>query len=306
MSELMSSQAKWPLNGLLLLDKPTGLTSHAACDRVRRRFDLRKVGHLGTLDPLATGLLPIAVGEAVKYAGYGLLADKSYAVTVRLGVTTTTDDIDGEVVSERPLAGLNTQAINALMDRYLGTIDQVPPRYCALKYRGRPYYDWARRGQDIPRPARSVTITAIRLCAIRGQELDLEVDCSKGTYIRALARDLGEDWGCGGCVSRLRRLSVSPWVNPTMVTLSALETMTGAALSECLLPVDSLFPHLPTLQVGEVAERHLRQGRVVACLPVAPPESLVCLRGYDQRFFGLGKMMSDCRCKGHRLLADLG
>ena len=196
------------IDGMLLLDKSPGMSSNGAVQRVKRLFQANKVGHTGSLDPIATGLLPLCLGEATKLSGFVLETDKRYFVRVRLGRTTTTADIEGETVETKPIPALNEAMLKPILARFRGEIDQVPPMYSALKQGGRRLYDLARQGIEVEREARRVSIYELILLESGADYLDLEVHCSKGTYIRSLAVDIGAELGCGGHVEQLRRIAV--------------------------------------------------------------------------------------------------
>lgn len=215
----MTASAKRRVDGILLLDKPEGMTSNRALQRVKHLFAARKAGHTGSLDPLATGLLPLCFGEATKVSGFLLEADKRYRVTCRLGITTTTGDREGEPLQRRPVPVLDDAAITAVLQRFIGRIEQVPPMYSALKHKGERLYHLARQGIEVERAPRAVTIHDLVLLARGEEELELEVHCSKGTYVRTLCEDIGEALGCGAHVTALRRTALGPFVDVSMVTL---------------------------------------------------------------------------------------
>ena len=214
-----------PLHGIVLLDKPQGLSSNQALQRVRHLFRAEKGGHTGALDPLATGLLPLCLGEATKIAGLLLGAYKAYETVAVLGATTDTDDADGVVLQERPVPALDDAAIEAALQPLAGVIQQRAPIYSALKQGGEPLYAKARRGEAIEAPVREVEVRQIRLLGRDGNRVRLHVECGSGTYIRSLVRDLGEALGCGAHVAVLRRLWVEPFTAPRMWTLDALEAL---------------------------------------------------------------------------------
>lgn len=210
-------------SGIILLDKPLGLSSNAALQRVKRAFGAVKAGHAGTLDPLATGMLPILLGEATKIAGYLLHKDKAYRITCRLGQTTTTYDAEGEVTRERPVPPLDRTHLQTLLAGFTGRIRQTAPIYSAIKQGGQPLYKKARRGEAVEAPTREVEILSIRIDHIGDDTLTLTVECGTGTYIRSLAHDLGEQLGCGAHVTALRRSWVSPFAETAMHTLEAVQ-----------------------------------------------------------------------------------
>ncbi|MET0441894.1 MAG: tRNA pseudouridine(55) synthase TruB, partial [Casimicrobiaceae bacterium] len=239
MRELVQRPPRQRVDGVLLLDKPTGLSSNAALQRARRAFNAEKAGHTGTLDPLASGLLPLCFGEATKFARFLLDADKRYTATVRFGTTTTTQDAEGEVVATAPVT-LDRAAIEAALAAFRGVIRQVPPAYSALKHQGRSHYEYARAGIDVPRAAREVRISSLKLTAWNPPDAILDVECSKGTYIRTLAADLGDALGCGAHLAALRREATGGFSIGDAVALDALEAQAPEARALALLPVDTL------------------------------------------------------------------
>ena len=251
------------VDGVLLLDRPVGLSSNAALQQAKRRFRAEKAGHTGTLDPLASGLLPICFGEATKFAHMLLDADKTYVALVRLGTTTTTGDVEGEVLQTRNVT-VSRQYVEAVLPRFIGRIMQIPPRYAALKYRGRNYYEYAREGIEIPRPGREVVIHSMTLDACTPPDLSLTIRCGKGTYVRVLAEDIGLALGCGAHLAALRRLETGG------LRLSAsctLETLAGLSDDECdarLLPPDTLVAALPRIDLEPVEALRFAQGQAVA------------------------------------------
>ncbi|MBA8885386.1 tRNA pseudouridine(55) synthase TruB [Dokdonella fugitiva] len=264
------------VHGILLLDKPAGLSSNQALQKARRLFRADKAGHTGSLDPLATGLLPVCFGEATKIAGLLLGARKAYAAECALGVSTTTDDAEGEVLERRVVPPLDDEAIRRAAAGLTGRITQVPPVYSALKQGGEPLYRRARRGEDVVAPAREVAVYRFDLLGRAGDRLRLEVECGSGTYVRSLVRDLGERLGCGAHVTALRRLWVEPFMQPRMFTLERLEALAAegeAALDACLLPLERGLAALPQLAVSATEAILLGQGR----RPVRPGATAVPL-----------------------------
>jgi tRNA pseudouridine55 synthase len=269
MTETMSSaRTKRRIDGVLLLDKPKGLSSNAALQRAKRLYRAEKAGHTGTLDPLATGLLPICFGEATKFAQLLLDADKTYVATLRLGTTTTTGDAEGEVVAARAVAA-SRQDLEAVLPRFMGRIAQVPPRYSALKRDGRKYYEYAREGVEIVRTAREVEVRAIGLVSWRAPEAELSVRCGKGTYIRALAEDIGEALGCGAHLAALSRTAAGEFTLAGAITLDTLEQRTETERDAALLPVDALVAGLNRLDFDGADAIRLVQGRPIACAGLA-------------------------------------
>lgn len=268
------------VSGILLLDKPAGLSSNAALQKARRLLRAEKGGHTGSLDPLATGLLPICLGEATKIAGLLLGSRKAYRTQARLGLTTTTDDAEGEPLEQRAVPTLDDDTIRAALATLTGRIVQVPPVYSALKQGGEPLYRRARRGEDVAAPPREVEVHRLDLLAQAGDRLDLHVECGSGTYVRSLVRDLGERLGCGAHVVALRRLWVEPFVAPRMYTLEALERMAetdAAALDGLLLPLEEGLSGYPQARLDAAQAGRLRQGQTLAWN--GPPGPCVALDG---------------------------
>lgn len=270
-----------PLNGVLLLDKPSGVTSNRALQAVKRLYRADKAGHTGTLDPLATGLLPICFGEATKFAGGLLDAGKRYEATIKLGVTTTTGDAEGEVI-ERCAVGIQPDEIEAALRRQRGDIEQVPPMHSALKHDGRPLYRYARDGIAIERAPRKVVIHELVLKAAHGDEIELIAHCSKGVYVRVLAEDIGRALGCGAHLLRLRRTAVGQFEIANATTLAAIEAMTADERDRRLLEQDSMLSALPSIMLDAARVRDLMRGQRVA---VDRPTAQGRLRVYD-----------DCQC----------
>ena len=270
---LSTSPTPAPLTGILLLDKPQGISSNHALQQAKRLFVAAKAGHTGSLDPLATGLLPVCFGEATKIAGYLLGARKAYAAECRLGVTTDTFDSDGTVLAERPVPKLNEASIRDALTVLTGRIVQVPPVYSALKQRGVPLYKRARRGEDVVAPPREVDVFRFELVERTGDTLRLAVECGSGTYVRSLVRDLGEALGCGAHLTALRRLWVEPFREPRMFTLdelSALREQGGAAaLTDTLLPIEAGLADWPVLQLDDASTDAVAHGRALG-VDVAP------------------------------------
>jgi tRNA pseudouridine55 synthase len=252
------------VSGILLLDKPQGISSNRALQRAKHLFGAAKAGHTGSLDPLATGLLPVCFGEATKIAGYLLGARKAYAAECRLGVTTDTCDSDGAVLVERAVPALEDAAIRRELARLTGRITQIPPVYSALKQGGVPLYKRARRGEEVVAPPREVDVFRFDLTARDGDKLRLHVECGSGTYVRSLVRDLGEALGCGAHLTALRRLWVEPFREPCMFTLDELALLrerAAAALHEILLPIDAGLADWPILKLDERSTDDVAHGR---------------------------------------------
>lgn len=283
------------VDGLLLLDKPAGLSSNQAMQRARHIFRARKAGHTGSLDPLATGLLPICFGEATKIAGLLLGADKAYLATAVLGITTDTDDADGVTLRERAVPPLDDADIEAALAPLRGEIEQRAPIYSALKQGGEPLYARARRGEAIEAPLRTVTVHSLQLLERDNERLRLGVECGSGTYIRSLVRDLGESLGCGAHVEQLRRTWVDPFRQPRMFTLEALEQLAGqgeAALDAALLSIEAGLTGFSRVGLDEAQARALGYGQPVQ--PAAKPEegagTTVAVHDQDGRVLGIGRI----------------
>lgn len=294
-----------PVNGILPLDKPAGVTSNGALQIVKRLYQARKAGHTGSLDELATGLLPLCFGEATKVSAYLLDADKHYRATCQLGIKTTTADALGEVISERPVPDLTSASLAAVLSRFTGSIEQVPPMHSALKHRGKRLYELARAGVEVERPPRPVTIHALELVEQGSDWINLDVRCSKGTYIRTLAEDIGEQLGCGAHVSALRRLGAGPFTASQMVTVEqlnqALEEGGPQALDALLLPLDSALASSPAVELTSVLSHYLVQGQAIM-VPNAPTAGWLRLYDENSEFLGIGEVLDDGRVAPRRLL----
>lgn len=295
------------MHGILLLDKPGGMSSNGALQRVKRLFGAARAGHTGSLDPLATGLLPICLGEATKVSAFLLEADKHYRFTARLGETTDSGDADGELLVSGPVGGIDSAHIEAALDGLRGEIEQLPPMHSALKHAGRPLYEYAHRGIDIERSPRPTVIHRLELRAFDGREAEFEVHCAKGTYVRTLAEDLGAALGCGAHVTALRRTGAGPFGDDMLTTLTELEADAAVGeggpqrLDRRLLPVDSALTAWPRLDLGPDLAGFVRQGQAVQ-VPRAPTAGLVRLYGYDGGFLGMGRIASDGRVAPKRLM----
>ena len=293
-----------PLDGILLLDKPAGLSSNQALQQARQLYRAEKGGHTGALDPLATGLLPLCFGEATKIAGLLLGGRKAYEARIRLGACTDTDDADGLVLRERPVPALDQATVEAALRPFLGRIRQRPPIYSALKQGGEPLYAKARRGEAIEVPEREVEIQSITLLSLDGPMLRLSVDCGSGTYIRSLARDLGEALGCGGHITSLRRTWVEPFLAPDMATLDQLQALVAAggddALLARLLPVEAGLAHFPALALDPDQARRLGQGQVLP-FPGNARAATVNITDLNGRSLGLGELREDGSLRPKRL-----
>ncbi len=298
------------VNGVILIDKHHGESSNRVLQQVKRAFGAAKAGHTGALDPLATGMLPICLGEATKFSQFLLDTDKTYVVTAKLGVRTTTSDADGEVVSEKPVSIDKAQFV-AAMESFKGTTEQVPSMYSALKYEGQPLYKYAREGKTVPRKSRPITVYAIDLLRFEDDEADMRIHCSKGTYIRTIVDDLGEKLGCGAHVKHLRRLGVGHYPAAKMITVEALQALGEqseddfAALDALLLPMDTAAELLDKVvidQKGAVAFAH--GNPVFGLYPKINADSQGQVRVYDDNdlFLGVGVIEAPNRLAPKRVV----
>jgi tRNA pseudouridine55 synthase len=296
-----AGRPRWrALDGIVLLDKPAGLGSTPALQRVRRLLRAEKAGHAGTLDPMATGMLPLCFGQATKACGVLLGSGKSYRARLRLGARTDTGDADGPVVETGPVPHLDQPRVTAALAGLVGPREQRPPMYSALKHGGRPLYELARRGEVVERAPRPVTIRRLEALRVGDGELEFEVDCSKGTYVRVLGEEIAAALGTVGHLVALRRLGVEPFDPDSMVSLEAVERWSaGAAETDrppWLLPVDAAFSGLARLDLDDSQTRSLRQGRVVG-VPGRPQLGPLRAYGPDGGFLGLVDPAPDeCIC----------
>lgn len=296
-------------HGILLLDKPLGLSSNTAVQKVRRLFGREKAGHTGSLDPLATGMLPICLGEATKVAGYLLDGDKEYEFTMRFGGRSATGDLEGEIVEQAAVPADPAAALQGVIPAFLGAIRQVPPMYSALKRDGQPLYKLARQGVEVEREARAITVHRLELLDVQGADASLRVSCSKGTYVRTLAEDLARAAGSCAHLSALRRTAVAPFPGQSMVTLAQLEADPAAAP---LLSPDAALPQLPAAALGAEPAQRLRMGQAVPAEGAfGGPMGLVRLYAPGQQFLGVGECFlagdgTTRLLKPVRLFNDLG
>lgn len=297
---MQTKRVKRPVSGVLLLDKPLGYSSNQALQKVKWLFQAVKAGHTGTLDPLATGLLPICLGEATKFAQVLTDADKTYIATIRLGVTTTTADAEGEVLETKSVNVTETQ-FDAACQLFLGEISQVPPMYSALKVDGKPMYEYARAGQEVERKPRQVTVHAIERLAFDRDVAQIQVTCSKGTYIRTLVEDIGNQLGCGAHLAGLRRTATAGYTLERAYTIEVMEGMDITARDACLLPVDSAIANLPKIQLGADAAYFLLQGQAV-WVPGKVPQGEMRLYDEADHFLGLGYRLGNGKIAPKRLL----
>jgi tRNA pseudouridine55 synthase len=298
------------INGILIVDKPQSLTSNAVLQQAKRLYFAAKAGHTGSLDPLATGVLPLCFGEATKFSQYLLDADKAYRTTIVLGVATASGDADGEVIAREDASDITRDMVEQALPAFRGDITQVPSMFSALKFNGQPLYKLARQGVEVERASRCVTVHENVLEGFRAgmqAEVDLYVRCSKGTYIRSIAEDLGRVLGCGGHVSHLRRTLAGPYSERDAVTMPRLQELREREafdeLDALLLPVTSALGHMPQIAVSTDAAYYFRQGQAVRT-PNLPLDGLVCLTDGDGEFIGVGEILDDGRVTPRRLIAN--
>ncbi len=292
------------LTGIILLDKPVGLGSTQVLQQVKNLFQARKAGHTGSLDRLASGLLPLCFGEATKVSGFLLDADKRYRSTFRLGVVTNTGDAEGEVIARQEPPQLVEREILRVLEEFKGPIDQVPPMHSAIKHQGQRLYKLAHQGLTVERQPRGVTIHRLELLGFGDGRLRVEVDCSKGTYIRTLAEDIGKRLGCGASVESLHRFGAGPFDAKDMVSLGELEERAERGLDildELLLPMEAAVAHWPGVSLPDAVAYYLRRGQPVL-VPHAPTEGWVRIFAGDDRFVGIGEVLDDGRVAPRRLM----
>ncbi|MGR9043846.1 MAG: tRNA pseudouridine(55) synthase TruB [Gammaproteobacteria bacterium] len=278
------------IHGLLLLDKRLGVSSNRALQEVKRLLNANKAGHTGSLDPLATGLLPLCFGEATKVSAFMLDADKRYRVAIKLGVVTDTGDAEGQVLATRTVPSLSLDTLKSCLNRFTGEIDQVPPMYSALKHEGRKLYELARQGKHVERKARRISIYKIELLNFSDDRLELDVWCSKGTYIRTLAEDIGQYLGCGGTVDALRRLEAGRFSIDNALTLEQLQALSAEALRARLLAVDLPLQNMPAVTLSDNQAAAVRQGRRLTLEgTITGLVRMYC----GPCFLGLGEMLLD-------------
>lgn len=302
----MSGREVRDVDGIVLLDKPEGISSNTALQRVRRAFQARKAGHTGSLDPLASGLLPVCLGQATKACALLLDAGKSYRFRIALGRSTSTGDREGETLATVPVAALDESAIRRQAAAFVGESMQVPPMYSALKRDGQRLYRLARAGVEVERTPRRVRIERLDLLAAGTDWLDFEVDCSKGTYVRSLAEDLARALGTVGHVASLRRTGLGPFNRMPMHALDRIEAAAAAAsdLAAMLIPVDEALPALPAVRLGAAEQASILQGRAVPAL--GPGASRVRMYGVGGRFLGVGRMSAEgARLAPERIMVKL-
>jgi tRNA pseudouridine55 synthase len=301
------------IHGVLLLDKPQGASSNDVLQKVKRLYNANRAGHTGALDPLATGMLPVCLGEATKFSQYLLDSDKRYRVIAKLGQRTDTSDADGQVVEERPMTFSATELASAL-EGFRGDTLQVPSMYSALKHQGKKLYEYARQGIEVPREARPITVYELLFIRHEGDELELEIHCSKGTYIRTIIDDLGEKLGCGAHVSMLRRLAVSRYPIDRMVTLEQLQALVAQAeqqdipaaqlLDPLLMPMDSPASDFPVVNLPLTSSVYFKNGNPVRSADVQVNGLVRVTEGEEGKFIGMGEIDDEGRVAPRRLVVE--
>lgn len=292
------------VSGILLLDKPSGITSNDALQQVKRLYFAKKAGHTGSLDPLASGVLPICMGEATKVSAFLLDADKRYQVRCQLGVRTATADAEGEVLETRPVGVYSLEQLETVLEQFRGSIEQIPPMYSALKHQGQRLYKLARQGVEVEREPRPVEIYELTVAGQGEDWLDINVHCSKGTYVRTLAEDIGDRLGCGAHVSALRRTAVGPYGDNMLVgleTLRELKEKDMSSMDTLLLPIESALTQWPDVDLSTDAAFYLQQGQPVL-VPHAPTSGWVRLYEGNRSFLGMGEILDDGRVAPRRLM----
>ena len=297
-----------PVDGILLLDKPLGVSSNHALQSVKRLYEAAKAGHTGSLDPLATGVLPLCFGEATKFSQYLLDADKAYESTFVLGTVTDTGDAEGRVLEDKDASGVTESDVITALQAFEGDIEQIPSMFSAIKQGGQPLYKLARKGLEVERKPRSVVIKTLQMRAFRGgerPEADIYLECSKGTYVRSLAEDLGRAIGCGAFVSALRRTRAGPFGIEDSMTQNALEALKGVGesgqLDTLLLPTDAALGALPLVRLSESSGFYMRQGQPVM-VSNGPRDGIVRVALDSGEFLGVGEMLDDGRVAPRRLI----
>ncbi|MCP4075720.1 MAG: tRNA pseudouridine(55) synthase TruB [Gammaproteobacteria bacterium] len=307
----MGRRAKSPkgfkdVHGILLLNKPSGISSNKALQAARNIFRANKAGHTGSLDPLATGMLPICFGEATKYSGYLLDSSKSYHASCKLGVTTTTGDAEGDIVNEKPV-DVSADLLDQVISRFIGKIEQTPPMYSAVKHKGERLYNLARQGIEVERKSRQIEIFSLEVLSFENDSLELNIHCSKGTYIRTLAEDIGHDLGCGAYLTALDRIAVQPFWDARTFTLDELREISDdedQQLNDCLLPIESALTDWPDVKLTTDMSFYILQGQAVQ-VPNSPTHGLVRLIDEAKGFIGLGKIQSDGRIAPKRMMREV-
>lgn len=299
---MQKKSSKREIDGVFLLDKPLGFSSNQALKKIQWLFNAKKAGHTGTLDPMASGLLPICLGEATKFSHRLLDANKSYIAIIHLGVTTSTGDQEGEVVSEKKVA-LNEAQLKDTLKKFIGDMTQIPPMYSALKFAGKPLYEYAREGIEIERKSRLIKIYDIKLISIEESIITIEVDCSKGTYIRTLAEDIGETLGCGAHLKGLTRIQTRNFKLSDALTIEALEAMSMPSREKVLLPTDALLEGLSSIKLTMAQTEAIKKGQSIDFISENDKE--VRLYSASGQFVGVGQSDLQGRLFPKRLIANI-
>lgn len=289
------------MHAFILLDKAKDITSNKALQQVKKILQIRKAGHTGSLDPIATGMLPIALGEATKFCQYLLNADKTYQVTAKLGVSTDTYDSEGNIISSKPVPNLNHTKLEEVLKHFRGQLRQHAPPYSALKYQGKPLYYWAKRGIQVPTKIRDVEIFALEQLALRRDEITLQVKCSKGTYIRSLIHDIGNYLGCGAHVIALRRIAITNLNTNMMLTLEQLIEKMDKNQTIPHIAMEDIFYDLPQIKLDSIQTRYIKQGQKLN-MPQLQPSAIATLYNQHDQFIGLGEFISTDCLKAKKLL----
>jgi len=291
------------VSGIVLLDKPKGISSNKALQQVKNLYKAQKAGHTGSLDPLATGVLPVCLGEATKVSGFLLDADKKYRVQIKLGEKTTTADTEGKVIATAPVDSISEASITEILPEFIGVQQQLPPMYSALKHNGERLYKLAREGIEVERESREITIFSLELISVDLPFFELDVHCSKGTYVRTLAEDIGEKLGCGAHVSELRRTAVGVF-DAEPVSMEQLESAAQQGFSEVdslMMPIDSALSDWEDVHLSADMSYYLRQGQAVM-VPKAPANGMIRLYDEENGFLGVGVIQSDGKVAPKRLM----
>ena len=299
---MQKKSLKREIDGVFLLNKPLGFSSNQALKKIQWLFNAKKAGHTGTLDPMASGLLPICIGEATKFSNRLLEANKTYIATVQLGLTTTTGDQEGEVLSQKEVV-LKSNQLQETLQKFIGDITQIPPMFSALKFEGKPLYEYARQGIEIERKPRPVTIYDIKLNKIEESIVILEVICSKGTYIRTLAEDIGHALGCGAYLKGLERTQTGNFQLSDALTIEAIEAMSMASREKTLLPVDALLEGLSSIELTLTETEAIKKGQAIDFNGKNDKE--LRLYGVSGQFLGVGQPDLQGRLFPKRLIANI-
>ena len=299
---MQKKSMKREIDGVFLLDKPLGFSSNQALKKIQWLFNAKKAGHTGTLDPMASGLLPICLGEATKFSHRLLDANKSYIATIQLGITTTTGDQEGEVVSEKEVV-LNEAQLKDTLKKFIGDITQIPPMYSALKFEGKPLYEYAREGIEIERKSRQIKIYDIKLIKIEESIITIEVLCSKGTYIRTLAEDIGQTLGCGAHLKDLERTQTGNFQLSEALSIEALEGMSMASREKVLIPIDALLEGLLSVELTVAETEAIKKGQSIDFISKNDKE--VRLYSASGQFVGVGQPDLQGHLFPKRLIANI-